>query len=107
MITVRFKKAADDSFMGFRVSGHAGWAALGKDIVCAAVSATVWQTANGLVKFADAKVTQDKKGVYCIIPVPSEHSHVLVQSLYDCLSEMQKQYSDYLDVKIVGRKDGI
>ena len=74
MITVRFKKAADDSFMGFRVSGHAGWAALGKDIVCAAVSATVWQTANGLVKFADAKVTQDKKGVYCIIPVPSEIS---------------------------------
>ena len=33
---------------GFSVSGHAGYADSGKDIVCAAVSSAVQLTANGI-----------------------------------------------------------
>ena len=36
--------------IGFAVSGHAGYADSGKDIVCAAVSSAVQLTANGITE---------------------------------------------------------
>jgi uncharacterized protein YsxB (DUF464 family) len=38
----------------YRVEGHAGWAQVGQDIVCAAVSALVIASENGLCEIADA-----------------------------------------------------
>ena len=38
MIKVIFYKDSDDCYTGFQVKGHAGFAAYGKDIICAGVS---------------------------------------------------------------------
>ena len=49
-----FKKK--DIFVGFRVSGHAGFAEVGSDIVCSAVSSSVRMCCNGLVEIAKVEV---------------------------------------------------
>ena len=47
MITVKIFKRSDD-FEGFQVSGHAGYADSGYDIICAAVSVLTLNTANSI-----------------------------------------------------------
>ena len=41
-----------DRLVGFRVSGHAGYAESGSDIVCAGVTTAVQMTANGITECA-------------------------------------------------------
>ena len=41
-------------FVGFKISGHTGYAERGKDIVCAAVSSAVQLTVNLLYEFKTA-----------------------------------------------------
>ena len=50
MIQAKFYKK-NGKFSGFRVSGHAGYADAGEDIVCAAVSSAVQLTVNLLSDF--------------------------------------------------------
>lgn len=49
MIRARFFSKAN-RLTGFSVSGHAGYADAGEDIVCAAVSSAVQLTANGITE---------------------------------------------------------
>lgn len=56
MIQVTIFKASDDSmdvFTGIELSGHAGYAQSGRDIVCAAVSALVLNMANSVETFTE------------------------------------------------------
>lgn len=46
MINVKFFIDQNDMPVGFTVSGHAGYADFGKDIVCASVSSAVMLTVN-------------------------------------------------------------
>lgn len=62
MITVKlFHKVNDNpdlkkSFLGFEISGHAGYAHHGEDIVCAAVSVLSINTANALSELTTNEV---------------------------------------------------
>ncbi len=49
MIEAMFPRA-NCQITGFTVSGHAGYATSGKDIVCAAVSSAVQLTSNGITE---------------------------------------------------------
>lgn len=49
MIQVRFFKTGE-MIVGFSVSGHAGYAPHGQDIVCASVSSAVQLTANAVTE---------------------------------------------------------
>ncbi len=49
MIYAHFFKS-EKLYCGFSVSGHAGYAEYGKDIVCAAVTSAVELTANGITE---------------------------------------------------------
>ena len=53
MIQVAFFKREGD-WVGFEASGHAGYAAYGRDIVCAAVSAILETALGGLEEVAGA-----------------------------------------------------
>ena len=59
MITAKFYKNAD-SYIGFSISGHAGYADYGHDVVCASVTSAVQLTINGITEIlglqADVKV---------------------------------------------------
>ena len=51
MITASFHREAEQ-LIGISVSGHAGYAKAGRDIVCAAVSACLEMCANGITEIA-------------------------------------------------------
>ncbi|CDZ24332.1 hypothetical protein CCDG5_1218 [[Clostridium] cellulosi] len=57
MIKAQFFKV-DDNYCGFSISGHAGYAERGHDIVCASVSSAVQMAANTVTEIigADAAV---------------------------------------------------
>ena len=55
MINVTIYKDSNKSIRGFHISGHAGYADAGKDIVCAGVSTLVVTISNAIEKFTTDK----------------------------------------------------
>ncbi len=53
MVRANFYKC-NGNFVGFKISGHTGYAERGSDIVCAAVSSAVQLTVNLLYEFKTA-----------------------------------------------------
>lgn len=53
MIQVEIIRNASGAYRGFSVEGHAGYAAHGQDIICAAVSVLAQNTVNSIEKFTD------------------------------------------------------
>ena len=43
----------NNSYFGFKITGHANYGCCGKDVVCAGVSALVINTINSIEKFTD------------------------------------------------------
>ena len=65
MIQAKFYKK-NGKFSGFRVSGHAGYADAGEDIVCAAVSSAVQLTVNLLSDFGcNPDISSENNVVKC------------------------------------------
>ena len=97
MITVTFHKAGSGEYKGFICSGHAGFGAYGKDIVCASVSVLVINTVNALDEIANEQVTVETDEGQGIIAchledAPNEAARVLLDSLVLGLSQIEKQY---------------
>ena len=57
--TVTFFRRSDGALIGYRASGHSGYAAAGEDIVCAGISALTQSTLNGLRSVLKAPVMFD------------------------------------------------
>lgn len=55
---VFFKKSSGD-YEGFQISGHAGYAEYGKDIICAAVSVLAQNTVNSIDALTDDSISVD------------------------------------------------
>ena len=90
-----FKK--DGIYTGFEVSGHAGYAESGKDIVCAAISMLVLNTINSIETFtedgfsceADPEIGRIKFQFETIV---SKDSELLMNSLVLGLQGVQEEY---------------
>ena len=54
--TVTFVRRSDGALIGYRATGHTGYAEAGEDIVCAGVSALTQSTLNGLLNVLKAPV---------------------------------------------------
>ncbi len=99
MISVVFRKNRDGDLTGFRVSGHAGYARAGEDIVCAAFSMLVINTINSLEALTDTVVeceSDDKKGLIdCSFPGGlDEGGRVLMSALILGVDSIRKEYSE-------------
>ena len=97
MITVTFHKTGSGEYKGFICSGHAGFDAYGKDIVCASVSVLVINTVNSLEEVAKEQITvenDEQQGIIsCYLAhLPNEAAKVLLDSLVLGLSQIEKQY---------------
>ena len=69
MITVRFQKSGS-RLRAFSISGHAGYADAGQDIVCASVTSAVQLTANAITEqFGErAAVTVEENQISLLLP---------------------------------------
>ena len=99
MIKFSTVKNTDGSIRQFTVSGHSGFAESGEDIVCAAVSSTVWMTINGIEKQKLARLSYEERDgfVDCIVEEKfSDGADVLLNSLAMFIAELSGQYKDFL-----------
>ncbi len=82
---------------GFYVSGHSGYASLGKDIVCSAVSSAVILTANLMEQHDQNLLAVTEDGMFAVY---SNHQSAasLFKGLQKHLVNIQKQYPQYIRV---------
>lgn len=88
----------EDGVNRIRVSGHAGYADIGKDIVCAAVSMLVINTINSLEKFSKSciDVVEKNDTIELSIKEFDSESRVLMKSLVLGLESIEKEYDGYI-----------
>lgn len=87
----------------FMIDGHAGYAEMGEDIVCAAVSALVINTINSIEEFTEDAFTCDcKDGMiqnWEFTSAVSSTTNLLMDSLMLGLANIQRSYGEkYLKV---------
>ena len=89
MIKVTVYKTRRHDYVGFDVSGHAGYAEAGSDIVCAAVSALVITAINSIERF-----TKDETS--CV----SHDAGLLLDSMILGLEEIEdsSEHEEYIDI---------
>ncbi len=103
MINATFYRNSDGLYKGFVVSGHAGYAKSGSDIVCSAVSALCINTVNSVDRLTDNKfdVDVDQAGTieFNFKSNPDDKGNLLVSALSLGLTELYKEYDGkYLQV---------
>ena len=97
---IKFKTVRRDGMItGFTVTGHSGLAQKGNDIVCAAVSAAVWMTINGIERqhLAQISYKQEDGFVECSISETRDAAaDALLNSLVYTMTELSAQYKKYI-----------
>ena len=90
----------DGSLSRFRVSGHAGYAPAGEDIVCASVSSAVQLTANGITEVlgVGARVSARGERVSLQLDAPSAPAAAFLEALRLHLSLLAEEYPDYIQI---------
>lgn len=110
MIVVSFQKK-EDNWVAYEISGHAGYAENGYDIVCAAVSVLATNTCNGLERLAQYQPIVDieeELGGFLYVETLSDLTteqqqitQILLQNLYDGLMDIHYQYPEFVTVNKV------
>lgn len=104
MTTVTFLRDAR-GLCGIRVSGHAGYAPAGEDIVCAAASVLITTCANALESVAGIRPEVSQKPAMIQVSLPggvspaSEHdARVILRTAEQGFRDIAAQYPSYLQI---------
>ena len=91
MTTVTIYQTKNGIYKGFELSGHAGYAKSGADIVCAAISMLTTNTINSIETFTDDFFSYEENA--------SDKSQLLISSMVLGLSQLEKSYRKYVRLK--------
>ncbi len=104
MIKVRVEREKDRFIRKLTLSGHAGYAPYGSDIVCAAVSAIAYTAAGGLENLVGIKAYQDREG-HMTITLPADlplerknTASIIMETAVIGLKQIQYKYGEYLKI---------
>ena len=93
----------DDSIREITVSGHAGYATHGKDVVCAAVSSIAQTALLGLMRYEDKVEYQREEDGYLRIVVPEGKNHSIAQAIAETavlgLKDIASGYGTFVKVE--------
>ncbi len=106
MIRVKFT-VGNRQLNGFEISGHAGFAESGKDIICAAVSSAAYMAANTITDVigANAEVGEGNGAMTVALKGPNERAETVLKGLELHLTELSKQYPDNIKIIYGGVKN--
>lgn len=102
MITASFQKKGE-RFLAFSLSGHAGYADAGQDIVCASVTSAVQLTANAITEqFAEAAqvAVGENRVSLCLGPDAKKESALLLQALFEHLTILSEEFENTIQIII-------
>ena len=98
-----------DVLYRFKLSGHAGYADHGEDIVCSAVIILVINTINALEALTEEEFSLDeinsKKGVIdCTFNkrkqgMPNQEATLLLEAMQIGLESVKQMYGEYIEIK--------
>lgn len=103
MTSVCFTRDADDLISSVEISGHAGYADEGEDIVCAAITSAI-QLAHILLEDIHDLVIDtivEQEGAYIRVSLPDdarEAGQDVMQALHMHYLEMQESYAEFIEV---------
>lgn len=82
------------------IQGHANYAPMGEDIVCAGVSALVWSLIRSMKALTkdNIKETITSGDVFITYKNVSEQGRLLIDSFFIGVSEIAKNYPDYIKI---------
>lgn len=105
MTTARFVRRGG-LIAGYEISGHAGYAEAGEDIVCAAVSALAQTTAIGLTEVLglapQIRIDEDAGAMSLILSTPEDGAQILLKTLLAGLRAIERQYPRH--IRIIDRE---
>ncbi len=106
MINVDFFIEKTQNFcniVAFKVLGHAFFDEYGKDIVCAAVSSSIFMVINGITEVLKVKAKINiKKNKHIYVGIPKESVHAcqkILRILELHLVNLKCQYSGFLNLR--------
>jgi len=108
MIQVNIFRNNNGLIRGFEISGHAGYAELGQDIVCAAVSILATTTVNSLLEQLSLKpsykVDENSGFLECYISeelseIEQERAQVILKTLEIGLKSIKQEYTEYIKIR--------
>jgi hypothetical protein len=93
----------DNTYTGFRIEGHSGYADEGEDIVCAAISVLAINFVNSIEQFTEDEYAQFEHEDSGIIEFEfsntiSKESDILIKSLILGLDYIYKEYKDFISL---------
>ena len=95
MIKVVYNK----DFKNLKITGHAGYADKGKDIVCASASSIILSSINLAIEFnKDVKYTDDLNKIEVINNTNDENVTKVFSNMITCLQDLEKQYPDNIKI---------
>lgn len=108
MIEVKIFRNENSDIYGFKLSGHAGYAEEGNDIVCSATTMLVINTINCIELFTDEKFicnADEVNGGFIDYILPniksgkkSHDSQLLIKTMLNGLNDIKEQYSKYINI---------
>lgn len=103
MIDVYIRKSGDH-YMEFHVEGHAGYAEMGKDIVCSAVSALTVTLENALGQLLDATIMEKRyvgdSNPRIFIFAPNNKTDLLIGMYKIGIEGVQEAFPDYVKLHL-------
>ena len=106
MIRVKFL-VGNRQLAGFEIRGHADFADIGKDIVCASVSSAAYMAANTITEIIGAKAdaNADNGAMSLKVKEPCERTETVLKGLELHLTELAKQYPENIKIIYGGVKN--
>lgn len=104
MIQITIFQNQEQKLSGFCCKGHAGYAASGSDIICAAVSIMVINTVNALEQFTSIpfslETDEDAGRIECRLKQDADHdAELLIKTMILGLQGIQNDYgTKYLTI---------
>ena len=97
----------ENEIQGFEISGHSGYAPHGEDIVCSAVSSAAIMAANTITEQTDAKADVRMKDgyLYLMLSVQNDTAAAVLSGLRAHLTDISKQYPQYIKIIFGGVKN--
>ena len=102
MVRAKFSYSCDGLADGFEISGHSGFAEVGSDIVCAAVSSAAYMCVNTLSEILELKpeITEnDGLMKVRLSREDSEKADVVLRGFILHLEQLSQQYPDFIMIE--------
>ncbi len=93
------KVVYNNDYKNLKITGHAGYADQGKDIVCASASSIILSSVNLAIEFnKDVKYTDDLNKIEIINNTNDENVRKVFSNMITCLEDLERQYPDNIKI---------